>query len=315
MINGPSDELDVGAGADGASLGPAGASVGEGSTFVTEYGGPEEAGPLGVGSDEAMGDDDAASVLDEELGASPVLGDRVVADSALVDTEDGAAEITILDDEDAGVENTGGVSAGAEDGDGKTVVYCVTITTGGTCSDVEGRSSAEGDCTTEVWTEEDTGTAGTAANAEVEDMTDTAGALDARVEESAELATNDTCDAAGVGKTVVYSVFVTTRRDEVIKVELVGGRTTELGDGSEDTVELVVLGAKNAAVVLSSGEYVNMGGAKVGTEFDGLVEANVGCDEKTEPSAVARDVDETSSAVLRDRDTSTVEEATDIVFA
>jgi len=129
---------------------------------------------------------------------------------------------------------------GADEGDGKMVVYCVTITTGGTCSDVEGRSSAEG-----------------------------------------------AADAVAVGKTVVYSVFMTTGSDEVVMVVLTAGRAPDPEESSDDTAELdmelgttelmtaeleatelaatelttTVLGAKKAAVELSSGEYVNMGGA------------------------------------------------------
>ena len=75
---------------------------------------------------------------------------------ALMD-EEGATGDAAACDEDNRADETAGVSAGADDGDGGTVVYCVTITTGGTGSEVEGRSST---AETEDWIGEGAGTAG-----------------------------------------------------------------------------------------------------------------------------------------------------------
>ena len=119
-----------------------------------------------------------AEGVDEGMMDDVAFGDD---ERAIEDATEGATAC-----DDSGAEDTTGVSDAADDGDGRTVVYCVTIT-GGTWSDVEGRTSAEGDAATDDWGEEDTGT-------------------------------------AGVGKTVVYSVLVTTRRDEVVIVVLSGAR-------------------------------------------------------------------------------------------
>ena len=105
------------------------------------------------------------------------------------------------------------------------------MTTGGTCRDVEGKSSTEGDCTAEDCTEE---VAGMAAAAELDEK---AIVLELGPEESAALAEYGTSEAAGVGKTVVYSVLVTTRRVEVVMVELPDAKTEELECTSDDTAE------------------------------------------------------------------------------
>lgn len=73
---------------------------------------------------------------------------EIIDDVALIE-EEGAMEVATACEEDNGADDTTGGSAEADDGDGKTVVYCVTITTGGTESDVEGKSSTEADATPE----------------------------------------------------------------------------------------------------------------------------------------------------------------------
>lgn len=150
MISGPSDEELGDAGADGASLDAAGASVGDGSTFVMEYFAEDEEDPLEVGTDDEVAElgegVDVCTALDVgvDVGCATL---EMIGDVAYADDEIAMEDPTACD-EDTGAEETTGVSAGAEDGDGKTVVYCVTMTTGGTCKDVEGRSSAEDDATT-----------------------------------------------------------------------------------------------------------------------------------------------------------------------
>lgn len=114
-------------------------------------------------------------------------------------------------------------------------MYCVTITTGGTCSGVEGRSSTEGDCTAELWTEEFVEAAGAAPAPELEDKADIIGVLDFGAEESSKVAEESTSDAAAVGNTVVYSVFVTTRRVDGVMVELIEGRAAEPVDSKVGT--------------------------------------------------------------------------------
>lgn len=157
---------------------------------------------------------------------------------ALAD-EDGAMEDAGACEEDSTSEDTAGGSAGADDGDGKTVVYCVTMTTGGTGSDVEGRSSADGDALIDVRVEEASGTAGIAAAAELDAAIELAGMVGFRDETATELATGDPSEAVGVGKTVVYSVFVTTSRDEVATVVLLDGTLAEMtGSATLDTCEL-----------------------------------------------------------------------------
>lgn len=129
MIKGPSDEEAVGAGAGGISLGAAGAPVGEGSTFVIENEALEEAGA-----------EDEVTTLDDGVGVGSALGVGVGVDSGMLETtggvayadEEDAADDSIACEDDNGAEDTTVVSVGADDGDGKTVVYCVTMTTGGT---------------------------------------------------------------------------------------------------------------------------------------------------------------------------------------
>lgn len=115
----------------------------------------------------------------------------------------------------------------------------MTTTTGGTCSDVEGRSSAEGVCTIELWAEDKVGTAGTAAAAELEARPDVAGVLELEAEENTGLAEGSAPDAEAVGNTVVYSVFMTTRRDDVVIVEFTAGGAIEGEDSSGDAVDLI----------------------------------------------------------------------------
>jgi hypothetical protein len=176
---------------------------------------PEEGVGVGVGVDSAALESGGVAYADEEDGGA-----------------DGATSAV----EEAGAGEAEGVSAGADDGDGNTVVYCVTMTTGGTCSDVEGSSSADGDCALDGCIE-DSGRPETAAIAELEDKADVASRLASVVieprEESAGLAEYGVSDAAGVGKTVVYSVLVTTRRVEVTMVELPGDSTAELTGTAE----------------------------------------------------------------------------------
>lgn len=97
---------------------------------------------------------------------------------------------------------------------------------------------AEGDCVLDEWIGEDAGTAGTVAAAEAEDRVGVAGALDFGVEDSAGISDDMASDVAGVGNTVVYNVFVTTRRDEVVMVVFSGARTAELEARSDETAEL-----------------------------------------------------------------------------
>lgn len=234
MISGPSEDETVGTGADGASLGVSGVSVGDGSTFVIVYEALEETAWLGVGAEDDL------IVLNEGVGVGSVMDVESGVDSAMLDTGDvafaddeGAIEDATACDEDAGAIDTTGVSAGTDDGEGGTVVYCVTMTTGGTCNDVDGRSSAEGDAMTEEKAEEDVGAAGTVADAELESDPGAAGMLVSAIEEGGELAEEGTSDAARVGKTVVYSVFVTTRRDDVIIVVFPGARSAELTGSAE----------------------------------------------------------------------------------
>ena len=210
MIKGPSDDDSVGAGAGGIPLGTVGASVGEGSTFVIEYGALEDMISLVAGAE------DVTTVLNEATGVDTALLETGGVAYAEDDETDGA---TVCDEEIWVEINV--VSTGTDEGDGKTVVYCVTMTTGGTCSDVEGKSSTEGDCTTEDCTEE---VAGMAAAAE----------LELGAEESGALGEDGTSGATGVGKTVVYSVLVTTRRVEVVIVELLDTETEELASVADD---------------------------------------------------------------------------------
>lgn len=239
MIKGPSDAEPVGAGAGGASLGGAGAPlggwgaplgsagalVGDGSTLVTTY----EVFELG----ETAGDDAAAdegAVVGWVLGLTTGTDISVLegsADVALAD-EDGTMEGATACEEDSTGDETAGGSAGADDGEGGTVVYCVTMTTGGTGSDVEGRSSADGDSRIDDWIEEDSGTAGIAAAAELDAAAELTGVVGFRDETSTELVVGNASEAAGVGNTVVYSVFVTTSRDEVATVVFLDGSMAEL---------------------------------------------------------------------------------------
>lgn len=239
MINGPSDEDAVGAGGAGAPVDGAGASVGDGSTFVTEYDVWEEAGSLKAGAEDEISalDEvvDVASALD--TGTEEAAGALETADDVAYADEEGVTEDTTACEDDNRAEDTAGVSAGAVF-DGKTVVYCVTMTTGGTCNDVDGRSSAEGDGATDERMDEDAGTAGLAAAAELEVTAEVAGTLDSRVEDNARLAEDGASEAAAVGKTVVYSVLVTTRRDEVIIVEFAGAKSAELEARSDESAEL-----------------------------------------------------------------------------
>ncbi|KAJ4383355.1 hypothetical protein N0V86_001402 [Didymella sp. IMI 355093] len=246
MINGPSDEEAVGAGgagAEGASLGGAGApvggagaSVGDGSTFVTAYDVLDGAGSLEAGTE------DDVTALDEGVDVASALDTGTEAEVKALDTagvvafaeEEGATEDLNTCEDVNGAEDITDVSAGAV-AEGKTVVYCVTMTTGGTCNDVEGRSSAEGDGTTDERMGEE---AGTAAAAELELAPEGAGALDNRVDDNATLAEDRASDAAAVGKTVVYSVLVTTRRDEVVMVEFADPKSAELDARTDDFAEL-----------------------------------------------------------------------------
>lgn len=108
-------------------------------------------------------------------------------------------------------------------------MYCVTMTTGGTCSDVEGKSSTEGGGSAEE-------VAGLAAAAELDGK---AVLLELGPEGSATLPEDAISEVVGVGKTVVYSVLVTTRRVEVVMVELLDVKTEELEYTSDDnSVEL-----------------------------------------------------------------------------
>lgn len=246
MINGPSDVELVGtggAGAEGASLGSTGAPVGgvgtpvgEGSTFVIAYDVLKEASSLETSTE------DEATALEEGVGVASALDVGTEVEAMAVDTADDVAfaenesdteDLTTCEDVN-GPEDAAGVSAGAVSV-GKTVVYCVTMITGGTCNDVDGRSSAEGDSTTDVRMEEELGTAGTAAMTELEIGAEGANALDISVESNEMLAEDRASDAVAMGKTVVYSVFVTTRPDEVTTV---GVKGVELGARLEDSADL-----------------------------------------------------------------------------
>lgn len=78
--------------------------------------------------------------------------------------------------------------------------------------------------------EEDPGATGMAAIAELGRRAELTGTLDLRLEECVALAYDNASDALGVGKTVVYSVLVTTRRDDVVKVVFSGaGRDDTMG--------------------------------------------------------------------------------------
>lgn len=242
MIKGPSDEEAVGAGgagAEGASLGGAGApvggagaSVGEGSTFVIAYDVLEEAGSLKAGT----ADDVAA--LDEGVGVASALVKGTEEEAGVVDAADevafagaeGATEDSATCEDDNEAEETADVSAGAV-ADGNTVVYCVMITTGGTCREVDGRSSTDAD-------ESMVEVAEIAAPVELELATEGAGAVTIALDDNAMLAEDRPSDAAAVGKTVVYSVFVTTRPDEMVMVEFAGARSAELEVRTEDAAGL-----------------------------------------------------------------------------
>lgn len=58
------------------------------------------------------------------------------------------------------------------------------------------------------------------------------------MEAGIELAKDDASEAAGVGKTVVYNVLVTTRRDEVAIVVLPGRRMAELTGAAEGSTDV-----------------------------------------------------------------------------
>lgn len=107
----------------------------------------------------------------------------------------------------------------------------MTITTGGTGNDVEGKSSAVGDAVADALVGEDPEATGMAAIAELGRRTEPTGTLDSRLEECVTLADDNASDALGVGKTVVYSVLVTIRRDDVVKVVFSGA-------GRDDTMRL-----------------------------------------------------------------------------
>lgn len=207
-----------GAGPGGASLGGAGASVGDGSTFVTAYEVLEGA------SLEASADDEGAA-LGNSVDVGCALGVAEGADSELLDAtddtagadEEGATDDTRACEDDGEAEDTADVFSGTDEGDGGTVVYCVTMTTGGTCSDVDGRSSASGDSV------EEADTAGIELTTELEARIEVTSVLGSRAAEDEELAEDNTSEVAGVGKTVVYSVLVTTRRDEAGVVVFDGG--------------------------------------------------------------------------------------------
>lgn len=167
MISGPSDVETVGRGAGGASLGGAGASlgagasVGEGSTLVMAKEVLDEADLLG-GSDE-----EETTWLGEAEAWALEVADGVDCEALdavddVTGMEGTVAEDSAACDEESGAEDATDVSAGADDGEGRTVVYCVTMTTGGTCSDVEGRSSTASDGVTVALIGEDTGMAGMA---------------------------------------------------------------------------------------------------------------------------------------------------------
>ena len=247
IINGPSDEEAVGAGAAGgaslegagaplegagAPLGGAGAPVGEGSTLVMAYEVFDEAASLEEGADDEAGALDR--VADEgwtlRVVAGAVLRVLEMTDEMALMDEEGATGDAAACDEDNRADDATGVSAGADDGDGGTVVYCVTITTGGTGSEVEGRSST---AETEDWVDEGAGTAGIGAAAELDTITELAGALETRVEAGTELAGGDTSEAAVVGKTVVYKVLVTTRRVDVVIVRLPDAGIVEFTGAAE----------------------------------------------------------------------------------
>jgi hypothetical protein len=166
-----------------------------------------------------------ASILDK--GAEEEAGAVDPADEVAFAGEEGATEVSTT------CEDAAGVSAGVV-ADGKTVVYCVTMTTGGTGNEVDGRSSAD----PEERTVEEAGTAGIAAPAELEMIAEGAVALATALDDNATLAEDRTPDAAAVGKTVVYSVFVTTRSDDMVMVEFAGTRSAELEAGMEDAAEL-----------------------------------------------------------------------------
>jgi hypothetical protein len=189
---------------------------------------------------EAATEDDVGA-LDDTVGVASALDKDTEEEAEPVDPadevafagEEGATEDPITFEDDSGAEDVAGVSAGAVS-DGKTVVYCVTMTTGGTGNEVDGRSSADAD----EGTVEETGTAGIAAPAELETTGEGAVTLATALDDNATLAEDRTPDAAAVGKTVVYSVFVTTRPDDMVIVEFAGGRSAELEAGIEDAAEL-----------------------------------------------------------------------------
>lgn len=114
------------------------------------------------------------------------------------------------------------------------MVYCVTMTTGGTGNEVDGRSSADDD----ERTVEEAGTAGTATPAELDTTAEGDGALATGLDDNAALAEDRAPDAAAVGETVVYSVSITTGPDDMAMVEFAGARSAKLEAGIEDAAEL-----------------------------------------------------------------------------
>lgn len=153
-------------------------------------------GTLGAGREEALGMLESVVVVDSTLEVGTGVDSTMLEAGGAADAEedgatdaeeDGVTDDWTACDEDTGIEDTKGVPAGTDDGDGKTVVYCVTRTTGGTGKDVEGRNSAA------VAELEDKAGVVCAPDLEVTDPTD----------ESAKLAEGSTSDAAGVGKTVI----------------------------------------------------------------------------------------------------------------
>ncbi len=173
MINGPSDVETGGAGTGSASLGGAGASVGEGSTFVTAYEVFEEVLLEASAGDEgaALGDGVGEGVDSELLDAT---------EDAAGAGEDGSKDDATASEDDGEAKDTADVSSGADDGDGGTVVYCVTMTTGGTCNDVEGSSSASGESM------EETDTAGAEVTAELDARADVTSVLGSDADEGPE---------------------------------------------------------------------------------------------------------------------------------
>jgi hypothetical protein len=213
MIRGPSlvdsglgEGLGAGVGGAVVGFGAGGVSVGTGGAFIGSAGG------AGGGCTDADADADA----DAEVGTPEGVG--VAGDEEGVGFGDAEETGTVFADLDVNTEvgdvagdswagGAGGAAdgaGGAADGVGCTVVYWVTITTGGGSRGVVGRAAGRDEDSALLGCRDWLDAVGIGANSEAKVL------FEESREEIAPWLCVGATDAEGVGKTVVYSVFVTT---------------------------------------------------------------------------------------------------------